>query len=99
MTTVPMFSLLYSSCMMHHVFIMFLWLVFIDKLHNDNSVHVLTIVFIMCDMPCIQGVYSWIIHSFKNIHSNFYSERPKNVYMMKTSMKTPVAEFMVPATT
>ena len=98
MTTVLMFSLLYSSCMMHHVFIMSLWLVFIDELHDDNSVHVLTIVFIMSDVPCIQGVYSWINHSFKNIHSNSHSERPKNVYMMKTSMKTPVADFVVPAT-
>ena len=77
MITVPMFLLLYSSCMMHPVFIMFLWLVFIDKLRDSNSGHVFTTVFIMCVMSCIQGVYSWINHSFKNIHSSSYSERTK----------------------
>ena len=56
--------LLCSSCMMYHVFIMFLWLVFIYKLHDDNSVHVFTTVFIMYDESCIYGVYTFI-HSFR----------------------------------
>ena len=63
MTTVPMFLLLYSSCMMHPVFIMFLWLVFIDKLRNDNSDHV-----------CVScHVFKGFIHeSF--IHSETFTE-------------------------
>ena len=59
MTTVPMFSLLYSSYMMYHVFIMFLWLVFIDKLHDDNSAHVFTTVFIM--MYHVFIMFLWLV--------------------------------------
>ena len=101
MTTVPMFSLLYSSGMMYYVFIMFLWCVFIDKLHDDNSSHVFTTVFIMYDTSCIHHVFMACIHT-SFIHSETLTvsviQRPKNVYMMKTSMKTPVADFVVPAT-
>ena len=51
-----------TSCMMHHVFIMFLWCVFIDELHDDNSSHVFTIVFIMYDTSCIHHVFMACIH-------------------------------------
>ena len=44
---------------------MFLWCVFTDKLHGDNIVHVFTPVFIMCNVSCIYGVYTFI-HSFIN---------------------------------
>ena len=68
MITVPMFWLLYSSCMMYHVLIMFLWRVFIDELHDDNSSHVFTTVFIMYDIACTHHVSIACIHrSF--IHS------------------------------
>ena len=46
---------------------MFLWCVFIDKLHGDNSVHVFTSVFIMCNVSCIYGVYRFI-HSGNNTY-------------------------------
>ena len=58
----PLFSLLYSSCMMYHVFIMFLWCLFIDELHDDNSSHVFTTVFIMYDISCIHHVSTVCIH-------------------------------------
>ena len=54
MITVSMFSLLYSSYVLRHVCIMFLWVVFIDKLY-DKSAHVFTTVFIMFFMVCIHS--------------------------------------------